>query len=224
MRSVLILLAVLSGTAVANAQTKQIILKNATPGTYLLEIIVGEDGKLTINPLEMGEDVAVVDLNPDLPPPSNDRVDALRKLVPADGQEIGDTLSGVYAELANQVRGGELSGGQVIAFAARLVADRVTEDDPEAWKPFRDALGEYFNDLYRRQAPDEDYAKLLDDASEAAGNAANIDIDTILKLIEWIIKLLKELDIFDKLDDPNAVLRAMNASHEPLVFDLRLAS
>ena len=105
----------------------------------------------------------------------------------------------LYESLAGKIRGGALSGGDILT-AAKIGADAVLSRQQAlvAWKPVRSVLGEQWAAVQQEGGSDADYGKLLDDA--AAGLRASvrpqIDPERLARLLAMIREILELLGPF----------------------------
>ena len=114
-------------------------------------------------------------------------------------QESAAVLSSVLRELAEQVRGGEITGQEQVAVAVKY-AFRMGLDSSAveaAWMPVRDVIGDQHAKLAQEGADDTAFVVWMDEVADglaaAAGDREQIDIEMILKIVKLILAILEDL-------------------------------
>lgn len=145
------------------------------PGTYLLMVVVGKDGKATVLPLPIDYELTTPSPPPPPPPdPGNltERGKAVKKAadeVAADPKraETAEALADLYREIKGQV-GTDLKGTDAIAAALKLATDTLLNQRKVAaqWQPVRDVISGQWAKVAEIGGSDGDYAALLGEVAD----------------------------------------------------------
>lgn len=127
---------------------------------------------------------------------------ALKASTDPDRQATAQNLAAAFEVVAQKIDSGDLASRETIALAVKLTINGLlrgkTQPATEAWEPLREAIGNQFDALAQAGGSHVDYADCLTDVCiglrASAPNAPDqIDLATILLIVEMIIEILKNL-------------------------------